>query len=130
VIKATEPEHSDLTVTEEAAAVTTEKATPPELPVTNDQFQQIKVDVAFAAVDIRMKEKMKGKLPVERLQRNWDVERKKKLKKGKQSTYVIPKRNTGTAGPKVGSTPTICLPPKGAPGSTSNCCSSAQGLSF
>ena len=102
-------------VTQEAAAVT-----PPELPMTLDQFQQTKVDVAFAAVstDIRMR-KGKKKLPVERLPKDWDVKRKEKLKKGKLGTYVIPKRKTGTSGPSVGSTPTATPPPKGAPGSTS-----------
>ena len=82
------PEHSNLTVTEvtqEVAAVTAAEATPPELPLTLDQFQQIKVDVAFANVstDIRMREK---KLPVERLPKNWDAKRKEKLNKGKQGT--------------------------------------------
>ena len=59
-------------VTKEAAAVT-----PPELPMTLDQFQQSKVDVAFAGVstDIRMR-KGKKKLPVERLPKDWDVKRK------------------------------------------------------
>ena len=100
-------------VTQEAAAVTTAEATPPELPLTLDQFQQIKVDLAFANVstDIRMREK---KLLVERLPKNWDAKRKEKLKKGKQGTYVIPKRKTGTSGLTVGSTPTS-LPLKGAP---------------
>ena len=32
-------------VTQEAAAVTAAEATPPELPLTLDQFQQFKVDV-------------------------------------------------------------------------------------
>ena len=60
----------------------------PELPLTIDHFQQIKVHVAFANVsmDIRMKEKMKGKLPVERFPKKLDGKWKEKLKKGKQST--------------------------------------------
>ena len=87
--------------------------------MTEDQFQQIKVDVAFAPVstDIRMR---KGKkLPVERLPKDWDVKRKERLKKANQGTYVISKRKTGTSGQSVGSTPTAILPPKGAPGSIS-----------
>jgi hypothetical protein len=54
-----------------------------------------------------LKEERKERKVV-KLPSNWDATRKARLKKGKQGTYKIPKRKTGTVCPKVGSTPTSC----------------------
>ena len=94
------PQPTEPTAAEVVAAISTAEPPPPELPMTEEQFQKLKVDAVFACLDVRYKEGGMGK-DVVRLPSNWDARRKAKL-----PTYKIPKRKTSTVCPKVGSTPT------------------------
>ena len=114
VIKAMVPQPTEPTAAEVVAAISTAEPPPPELPMTEEQFQKLKVDAVFACLDVRYNEGGMGK-DVVRLPSNWDARRKAKL-----PTFKIRKRKTSTVCPKVGSTPTSSSRPhKAAPGSSS-----------
>ena len=56
MIKATVSHPTEPTAAEVVAAISTAEPPPPELPLTEDQFQKLKVDAVFACLDVRYKE--------------------------------------------------------------------------
>ena len=53
VTKATVPQPTEPTAAEVVAAISTDEPPPPELPMTEEQFQKLTVDAVFTCLDVR-----------------------------------------------------------------------------